>query len=301
MSYLVRITLATVLACLPACSVGSGVGAASGYLFELGCDKNGSYAHQGVEGFEGSEVWYDLHPTFFVGEPINDLRNYAKGTKDMTMSNRLTIRLQHSGKQIELNDVLTFDVGSSYEVARCVRGHVNDNGTNDWDETNCYRASPDGPGRLRVQYDSVVKASLTLHATCTANLVASAVSTFPILDSFPANAAGTSVPPLEWASWVEFEEFGHASQYEKRPEARDPITGHFKVDFGERIYATSFVLRLVDDSIVNAAIYDRPKTEPMIGGILGVNPTTGDPSKGDPTMGRFDFDLERGQSAQFFP
>jgi hypothetical protein len=260
-----------------------------------------------VVGTEDSPVWYDLHPTFFVGEPIDDLRNYAKGTADMIMNNRLTIRLQRSGKQIELNDVLTFDVTSSYEVARCVRGRVDPaTGKNDWDETNCYRASPGGPGRLRVQYDSVVKASLTLKSTCTANLIASAVSTFPVPASY-SEIAGTPLAPLDWASWLEFEEFGHASEYgEKDATLRHPIDGHFKVDFGERILATNFVIRLVDDRMVNAAIYDRPRPDAMIGGILGVDPKNPDPTKADPRtgdamMGRFDFDLERGQSAQFFP
>jgi hypothetical protein len=48
---------------------------------------------------------------------------------------------------------------------------------------------------------------------------------------------------------------------------------------------------LVDDSVVNSAIYDRPRPIAQVGGTLG----------GDSTTGRFDFDLQRGQGAQFFP
>jgi hypothetical protein len=273
---------------LGACQLGRGVGAASGVLYEYGCSDSGDYCSDGVCGTAASPVPYNLHPSYFAGEPIDDLRNYSAGTG--IMLNRLTIRLQRSGKQIELNDVLSFDVSSSYEVARCVRGRVDGTtGKNDWDEANCYRASDNGPGRMRVQYDSEVHAALTLKATCEANLVASAVSS-PVPLSY-STSVGTPVPPAEWLSWVEFQDFGSAAQSDRPPQERDLVGPKFRIDFGERIYATSFLLTLADDSVVNSAIYDRPRPEPQIGGVLG----------GDPTTGRFDFDLQRGQGAQFFP
>jgi hypothetical protein len=291
MNRVARVGWAAVVLGLSACSVGKGVGAASGKIFELACNKNGDYSVDGVAGTESAPVPYDLHPSYFAGEPVDDLRNYSSGTENTIMLNRLTMRLQRSGKQIELNDVLTFDVTSSYEVARCVRGRVDkDTGANDWDEANCYRASDNGPGRMRVQYDSTVHAALTLKATCSANLVASAVSTIPVPLSY-STTTGTPTAPADWASWVEFQEFGSAAQYDRVPSERDWVDHHFRVDFGERIYATSFLLTLVDDAIVNAAIYDRPRPDAYIGGTLG----------GDPTTGRFDFDLERGQGAQLFP
>jgi hypothetical protein len=273
-----------------ACNVGKGVGAASGTLFELGCSKSGDYCFSNADGGCGSAnqlVPYDLRPTFFAGEPIDDLREYSAGTA--IMSNRLIIRLQRSGKQIEQNDVLTFDVTSSYEVARCVRGYVDKAGNNAWDPTNCFRASDNGPGRLRVQFDSVVHAALTLKATCDANLVASAISA-PIPPEF-----STTSPPVvldgSWSSWVEFQDFGGANQSSVPPDQRQPISPKFHVGFGERIRATSFSLTLADDNVVNASINELPQPSPQIGGTLG----------GDPTTGRFDFDLERGQGAQFFP
>jgi hypothetical protein len=273
---------------MSACSVGEGVGAARGAIYEYGCLKSGDYCtSDGVCGTEKTPAAYDLGPSYFAGEPIDDLREYNKGSSQI-MSNRLIIRLQHSGKQIELNDVLTFDITSSYEVARCVRGFV-DNGVNDWDETNCYRASDKGPGRVRVQFDSVIHASLTLKATCTANLVASAISS-PVPDSY----AGTPRPVIAggaWSSWVEFEDFGSAAQNERTPDKRDPVDNRFRIGLGDRIYATTFFLTLVDDAVVNAAMQSLPPPQSLVGGTLG----------GDPTTGRFDFDLRRGQGAQFFP
>jgi hypothetical protein len=266
------------------------VGAASGNLYEYGCSKNGDYGCSSPDkcGTEIKPAPFDLKPSFFAGEPIDDLREHSAGTA--IMSNRLTIRLQRSGKQIEQNDVLTFDVVSSYEVARCVRGRVDSTtGQNDWDEANCYRASDTGPGRMRVQFDSPVRAALTLGATCTANLVASAI-TAPVPLSYTATP-NPVVTDGSWASWVEFQEFGSASQADKAPQDRKAIDGKFRVQLGDRIYATSFGLTLVDDQVVNAAIKNLPKPAANIGGTLG----------GDPTTGRFDFDLERGQGAQFFP
>jgi hypothetical protein len=288
MSPVRKMALAAALPALAACSTGKGVGAASGALFEYGCTGSGDYSADGVSGSQDIPAPFDLDPSYFAGEPIDDLRNYGAGSG--IMSNRLIIRLQRSGKQIELNDVLTFDVLSAYEVARCVRGRFDvEKNVNDWDETNCYRASDAGPGRIRIQHDSRVHASLILKATCTADLVASAVSS-PVPASYAATV-GVPTPPAEWISWVEFEEFGSATQNDRPPTERDPVEGRFRVDFGQRIYATEFLLTLVDDTIVNAAINNRSRPHAQIGGTLG----------GDATTGRFDFDLVRGQGAQFFP
>jgi hypothetical protein len=274
---------------LGGCSVGKGVGAASGFLYEYGCSKNGDYrAPSGEIGSEDSPAPYDLQPTYFAGEPIDDLREYTAGSG--VMSNRLIVRLQRSGKQLELNDVLTFDISSSYEVARCVRGRVDPaTGEPDWDAGNCYRASDAGPGRMRVQYDSDVHAALTLHATCTANVVASAISA-PVPLSY-ATASPPVVANGAWDSWVEFQEFAGAAQTDRAPMERDAISPKFRIDYGERVYATSFFLTLIDDNVVSAAINNRSQPDSQMGGTLG----------GDPTTGRFDLDVQRGQGAQFFP
>ncbi len=274
------------------CSVGKGVGAVSGNLYEYGCSKNGDYCYSADQcGTEAVPVPFDLKPSFFAGEPIDDLREFTTSSNDVIMTNRLTIRLQRSGKEIEQNDVLTFDVASSYEVARCVRGRVDSaTGLNDWDEANCYRATDTSPGRMRVQFDSPVSAALTLKATCTANLVATAVSYVPVPPDYERTPNPT-VTDGSWSSWVEFQEFGGAAQRDKSPQARDPINPKFRAELGDRLYATTFTLTLVDSEVVNAAENGLPQPQALIGGTLG----------GDPTTGRFDFDLERGQGAQFFP
>ncbi len=164
---------------LCSCSVGKGVGAASGVLYEYGCNDQGDYCSApDVCGTEANPVPYDLAPTFFAGEPIDDLREYNAGSA--IMKNRVIIRLQRSGKQIELDDVLTFDVTSSYEAARCVRGRVDPTtGLNDWKESNCFRASDTSPGRMRIQYDSDIRASLVLGSTCTRELPRAAPVVLP--------------------------------------------------------------------------------------------------------------------------
>jgi len=94
-----------------------------------------------------------------------------------------------------------------------------------------------------------------------------------------------------WASWVEFQEFGAASRTGLAPTERKQVASTFRIELGDRIYATQFKLTLIDDGVVNAAINNSPRPPSMIGGSLG----------GDPSTGRFDFDLQRGQGAQFFP
>jgi hypothetical protein len=279
-------------ATLGACSVGKGTGAASGSIYAYGCSDSGDYCGGGVcPGTAEAPAPYDLQPSFFAAEPIDDLREHTSTSQFEIMSNRLIVRLQTSGKQIEQNDVLTFDVATSYEVARCVRGRVDPvTGKNDWNETDCYRASADGPGRMRLQHDSAVRAFLALRSTCKkANLVANAISG-PVPPSY-ATAPKPVVTDGSWNSWVEFQEFGSAAQRDRAPTERDPVDGRFRVDYGNHINASSFFLTLIDDSVVEAALGNLPRPPSLIGGTLG----------GDPTTGRFDFDVQRGQGAQFFP
>jgi len=97
------------------CTVGSGVGSAKGSVYVLGCTPDGDF----------SSNTFDLQPSFFAGEPIEDISQGGH-------INRLFIRMQRSGNRIEVNDTLSFDVVNSYEVARCVRGRTV-NGLPNWD------------------------------------------------------------------------------------------------------------------------------------------------------------------------
>jgi hypothetical protein len=120
-------------------------------------------------------------------------------------------------------------------------------------------------------------------------LVASAISR-PVPLSYATDPAPV-VANGAWDSWVEFQEFGTASQYHLAPSERTFVEPTFRIDYGQRIYATSFFLTLIDDRVVAAAMSALPKPDSQMGGTLG----------GDPTTGRFDFDVQRGQGAQFFP
>ncbi len=86
---------------------------------------------------------------------------------------------------------------------------------------------------------------------------------------------------------IEFLDFGSAMQPAKAPDARDPVDLDFKVQYGERLRANFNITILQDERVTNAIRLNlMPAPDPIIGGSL---------------MGNFDFDLQRGRSAQTFP
>jgi hypothetical protein len=200
--------------------------------------------------------------------------------------NRITIRLQRSGKQIENTDALFVDVVDSYEVARCVRGRevlLADSSTqHDYDDRYCFRASPTGPGRVRISVEKgVIHSTLSPRMTCTRPAAASAD------DVLPVNGVVQAVADGAWESWIEFAEFGSAAQKEQAdPTARTPVSPAFRIQLDDRLYATAFSLTLQDEKVVTAQMNLLPPPDPDIGGWL---------------TGWFDFNLRRGQSAQIFP
>lgn len=103
-------------ACLGGCDVGKGVGAVSGTLYIQQCDPRLIGGGIGLAS-EGKSLGtpeapepFDLAPTFFVAEPVNDLPR----TRPM---NRVSIRLQRTGNQIEEADVLYLNVADVRAVA----------------------------------------------------------------------------------------------------------------------------------------------------------------------------------------
>lgn len=250
------------------CRVGTGAGAASGKLFVQDCKLTTDY------GTLSDPAPFDLRPVFFVGEPIEDISSGQK-------SNRLIIRLERSGKLLELNDVLSFDIVQAYSVARCIRGKVttaaDGKTTANYDEKTCFWG-PNGP-RLRVGVDQPIRVNLVPRATCpphtpegVRNVIATAVST--------EAAEGA------WESWIEFEDFGLAAQPGVARAQRPDIDPNFKLDYGQRLHARAFKLLLNDDRVLKAIKRGDQPPEPEVGGALD---------------GWFDFDLERGQGAQTFP
>ncbi len=256
------------LLALFSCEVGRGSGRASGTLFVADCNRICRACEQTHDfGTRASPASFDLRPTFFAGEPIEDI---GIGRKD----NRLIIRLLRTGKQIELNDLVAFDVVQAAEVARCVRGRmltgVRGALVPDYDTKTCFWG-PNGP-RIRVGVDQPIHATLVPRATCERTVVASAFS--------------TEAADGQWESWIEFAAFGSAVQEGLSPTARTPVDVEFKVDFGERLWARAFKVALQDDRLLKTIKRMEPPQPSEIFGTL---------------EGSFDFDLLRGQGAQPFP
>jgi hypothetical protein len=256
----------------------------------LNCSPKGDYCDStGYCGLPTAPAAFDLSPSFFVGEPIENLNRDLNGnqwTGTDNRVNRVTIRLQRSGRQVESSDALFVDVLNSYEVARCVRGRevlaADGSRQHDYDDRYCYRASATGPARIRVSVvKGILHASLSPRGTCSRPAVAAADDDFsPSEDVVPASDGA-------FRSWIEFKDFGSAAQEDVAdPTARTPIDSEFKVGLGQRLNATAFSLDLVDNKVESARIALKPLPEPDIGGSL---------------TGWFDFNLARGQGAQIFP
>jgi hypothetical protein len=239
---------------LGACKAGEGRGEAKGPLYILGCNGLGKDL-----GTLDMPVIFNLNPNFFAAEPIEE--------GDQVKVNRLIIRLQPTGRSREVNDVLTFDIPDSREVAKCVRGAIV-KGKPDYDPTNCLQ-TPDGP-RLRVAPDALVRATLSPNASCVRLVVGTAVA--PIRD--PMDTA--------WDSWIIITEFGTAARTGD-PATRPAVGPGFKVDINEPLLSPRFTLRLLDDAVVKGA---RSPGAAVMAGTLD---------------GTFDFTLQRGQGAQTFP
>ena len=267
------------------CTVGGGAGNATGPLWVLGCST--SLPEPGDYGTQAAPVDFSLNPIFFAGVPIEDV--------SMTVhENRLVIRMQRNAGPLEFNDTLSFDIQNSFEVARCVRGRINPDGTPDWDvparpedawcDWTGRGGTTDGGGadggggatdggtpvqrgRVRLTRAGFVQVSLALLQTC------------PLEE-------GAALVGHSDEGWIEFLDFGTAAQPDLPPNMRTAFEGtDFKVNFGERLRAT-FHVDLVDDRVIIAERMNLPVPSPRIGGTLD---------------GRFDFDLERGRAAQPFP
>ena len=263
------------------CTVGSGAGTASGPLWIVGCQEGENFGSPPP----GEPKEFDLNPTFFAGEPIEDIA-------DGPHINRLIIRMQRNGNGIEVNDTLYFDIPDSGEVARCIRGRTV-GGVPDYDATSTGTLPPVEPvdpndpnmqprpwcdwsaggtyPRINILADGPVRMALAPLRTCGSR------SRPPAF----VNVIGDAV-----IGWIEFEHFSGAQQPDLPPEERTAFDTDFKVAFGQRLMAT-FHIELQDHRVVLAIRQDDlVPQDPRIGGTLD---------------GYFDFNLERGRAAQTFP
>lgn len=246
------------------CEVGDGSGEVLGSIFFTDCNGvDKPYRDDLHAGTPEDQAPYDMKPSFFAGEPIEDLKGKI---------NRLLIRVQSNGKRIEVTDALVFDVRNAYEVARCVRGRM-DGDVPDWDARTCFRyQDPSGRtrARFRIGTDQPVRANLTLRNTCKDRQVVGV-------------AVSKSKDPAAWESYVDLSVFGSASV---AVQSNDKVDRDFKVNFGEAITAVDFHVELEDERVVSAGPAGNTEVIPEIGGDL---------------FGKFDFDLKRGRAAQAFP
>jgi hypothetical protein len=289
MSLAVAVAFAVVLG---GCTVGSGSGKADGTLFVAGCSGTGS---------QDLPPPYELKPTFFAGEPIEDICP-PPGNCPGVHTNRLLIRMQRTGNRVEINDTLYFDIQNAFEVARCVRGKTT-GGQPQWDTR--FVSNPDGTLTTMPWCDWNAGAVGTVDAgtdagagggdagapaamtgararinLSTADYVRASLA--PLYTCVEARVVGVAAK----GSWIEFQDFGLAAQPNiPDPEARDAVNSDFKVSFGQRLRAL-FHLELADQFVINAIKNRDPVPAPHLSGTLD---------------GSFDFDLDRGRAAQQFP
>ncbi len=261
-------------------NIGSGSGSAKGPLWILGC-RDGDPL-----GTPDKPYAFDLAPTFFAGEPIEDIA----GTPP---SNRLIISMKRNGNSVEINDTLYFDIRDSAQVARCIRGRTV-GGVPDWDTSSGY-LSPDGtvatvpPALPWCMQPATIDGLPQIHLVPFGPV---AVSFQPLASCHSAlhPPAIVAVAGVANDGYITFNDFGDAvapDQATTPPDAREQIKDDdFKVAYDDRLQAT-FQFN-VEDARVAAAIRDKvlPPSQPVIGGMLS---------------GNFDFDLKRGRVAQTFP
>jgi hypothetical protein len=241
------------------CTVGEGTGQASGPLYVKGCSNDDP-----DWGAPDMPRFYDLRPEFFAGEPVEDI-------KPDGIRNRIVIRLQDSGKSLEFDDFLQFDIVNSYQVAQCLRTMTK---ADEITGSFCYWPPGQAWPRMRIGPNLPIRASLALHETCP---LATLVGTARDADGARPDLV-EPLPPDQWRSWIEISEFGTAR--------RRDVSPNFRVEFNERLRAESFQVDLIDDRVVEALRRREPPPPPDLVGRLS---------------GNFDFELERGQGAQTFP
>jgi hypothetical protein len=270
------------------CTVGEGVGTADGQLWILACKQSdGKVVDLGTA---ANPVEYHLDPTFFAGDPIEDIGQGAH-------KNRLRLRMQRHGTGQEDDDTLKLDIENSFEVARCVRGRT-DNGLPDWNTQMINTMN----GRVAVAGEDAIPWCDWSAATTDADAgmsVDAGVSTYGPRPRIHFSTEGYTkawLVPLSTCpmvpvvgigrfGWIELIEFGSASQTSLSPDMRDRIGSDFKVNFGERLLA-NFHVELEDDAVRRADEDSKPRPDPRLGGVLD---------------GYIDFILERGRVAQPFP
>jgi hypothetical protein len=89
------------------CGLGDGTGTLSGTLFLSGCTNDGNY------GQLGAPADYNMHPTYFVADPVNALAS----SQPLHPVNKVSLRVQPSGNRADESDLLFINVADDAQVA----------------------------------------------------------------------------------------------------------------------------------------------------------------------------------------
>ncbi len=264
---------------LGGCPTGDGEGEVVGTFFLLSCDDAFNY------GSSGAPARYDMEANFFVGEPIVDER-------ESNPVNRLDIRIQRGGNNIEDVDSLYIQIANVRSVAESF-------------SASAYAGTP-------VAESENVRANLSLYVTCptyfgrlAATLPAGAQAC-PNLDpatrdalcesmdyNAPVDPAVAFSPFEPQSSCLIFCRFGNA-------ERGGNVPHDFAIDFGDVVQGI-FHLNLVEQRLLmsGAEICDDGVDNDGDG---EVDETACEHTAGAGTiMGKFNFEVRRGQVAQEFP
>jgi len=261
------------------CPTGDGEGEVVGTFFLLSCDDAYDY------GSRDTPAHYNMEANFFVGEPVIDER-------ESNPVNRLDLRIQRGGNNIEDVDSLYIQIADVRSVAESFSG-------------TAYEGSPVGE-RWNV------RASLSLYVTCPTYYGRLAATVSPASPACPALDAATLDALCETMDYDEpmdpaaaFPPFGPESScliFCRFGEAeRGTTVPHdFAISFGDVVQGF-FHLNLVEQRLLTqqAEICGDGKDNDGDGDIdeTDCEVSTG----GGRLMGRFNFEVRRGQVAQEFP
>lgn len=250
-----------------------------GTFFLLGCDDAFDY------GSRSAPARYDMEANFFVGEPIFDER-------ESSPVNRLDLRIQRGGNNIEDVDSLYIQIANVRTVAESF-------------SASAYAGSPAGETEN-------IRASLSLYVTCPtyfggmAATVPAAAPACPGLDAATRDALCESMDydePLDStvafgsftpeSSCLVFCRFGTAERGTAVPhdfaiDFGDVVQGFFHLNLVEqRLLATG--AEICEDGVDNDGDGDVDESDCEVAAGAGQ------------LLGKFNFEVRRGQVAQEFP
>ena len=204
---------------------------------------------------DGGNISADWH--HFLAEPFDSISTRYP-------ANQINIRMQNLSGGWEFADTLAFWVEDTYEIARCMRGRVNADGTPDWNPDFCDRSPTslglNGEGRALIGTErEMVTAQFLPQYTCPDALLSSDA----LGDCAGGTCPSTAVCPGR-GSWIAFTRLGAPPS-----EVNTPLPHDFKVGNGEPIEASHFHVELCDLATVQDALgHIVPVTTPSIRGTL---------------------------------